>query len=62
MLLGIVAIAIAMVTLWLGGELVFRMGIGIDDGANVYAPSSLSSSSTKPIERRRDTSRPARIT
>lgn len=62
MLLGIVAIAIAMVTLWLGGELVFRMGVGIDDGANVDAPSSLSSSSTKPIERRRDTSRPARIT
>jgi hypothetical protein len=29
------------VTGWLGGELVVRLGVGIDQGANVDAPSSL---------------------
>lgn len=58
-LLGIVAISIALVTLWLGGELVFRLGIGVDPEANADAPSSLSprSSAARP-----DTSRPARQT
>ena len=32
---------LALVTGWLGGELVDRLGIGIDDGAHVDAPSSL---------------------
>lgn len=31
----------ALVTGWLGGELVNRMGVGVDAGANVDAPSSL---------------------
>ena len=30
------------VTGWLGGELVERLGVGVDDGANLNAPSSLS--------------------
>jgi len=34
--------ALAMVTGWLGGELVDRLAVGVDDGANVDAPSSLS--------------------
>lgn len=33
---------LAFVTGWLGGELVDRLGVGVDDGANVNAPSSLS--------------------
>lgn len=33
---------LALVTGWLGGELVDRLGIGVDEGANVNAPSSLS--------------------
>ena len=33
---------LALVTGWLGGELVDRFGIGVDEGANVNAPSSLS--------------------
>lgn len=33
---------LAMITGWLGGELVTRLGVGIHDGANVNAPSSLS--------------------
>ena len=33
--------AIALVTAWLGGELVNRLGIGVSDSAHVDAPSSL---------------------
>jgi uncharacterized membrane protein len=33
--------ALALVTGWLGGELVDRLGIGVDDGAHANAPSSL---------------------
>jgi uncharacterized membrane protein len=39
--LGIVGLALAGVTGWLGGELVDRLGVGVDEGANVNAPSSL---------------------
>jgi uncharacterized membrane protein len=34
---------LALVTGWLGGELVDRLAVGVDDGAHVDAPSSLSS-------------------
>src|SRR5690606_1973332 len=34
--------ALAVVTGWLGGELVDRLGVGVDDGAHLNAPSSLS--------------------
>jgi uncharacterized membrane protein len=37
-----VALLLALVTGWLGGELVDRLGVGVDPGANVNAPSSLS--------------------
>ena len=37
-----VGVALAAITAWLGGELVERLGIGVDDGANMDAPSSLS--------------------
>jgi uncharacterized membrane protein len=40
--LSFVAIALALVSAWLGGELVDRLGVGVDDGANLDAPSSLS--------------------
>jgi uncharacterized membrane protein len=33
---------VGLVTSWLGGELVERLGIGVDEGANPNAPSSLS--------------------
>jgi uncharacterized membrane protein len=38
--------ALSLVTGWLGGELVDRLGIGVSPGANPNAPSSLSSSTT----------------
>ncbi|HZS60461.1 MAG TPA: DUF2231 domain-containing protein [Gemmatimonadaceae bacterium] len=34
---------LALVTGWLGGELVDRLGVGVDDGANLDAPNSLRS-------------------
>jgi uncharacterized membrane protein len=40
--LSFVAIAIALMTAWLGGELVDRLRVGVDDGAHLDAPSSLS--------------------
>jgi uncharacterized membrane protein len=33
---------LSMITGWLGGELVNRLGVGVDDGAHLDAPSSLS--------------------
>jgi len=39
--LSVIGVLIALVTGWLGGELVNRLGIGVDEGANPNAPSSL---------------------
>lgn len=36
-------VSLALVTGWLGGELVDRLSVGVDPGAHVDAPSSLSS-------------------
>ena len=36
------ALALALVAGWLGGELVDRLGVGVDEGANLNAPNSLS--------------------
>jgi uncharacterized membrane protein len=40
--LQVVAVLGALVTGWLGGELVDRLGVGVDPGAHLDAPSSLS--------------------
>jgi len=40
--LEIIGVLGALVTGWLGGELVDRLGVGVDPGANLDAPSSLS--------------------
>ena len=42
-----VAFLIAGVTGWLGGELVDRLGVGVDDGAHLNAPNSLTHSSAR---------------
>jgi uncharacterized membrane protein len=36
-----IAVLLALVTGWLGGELVDRLGVGVDEGAHLDAPSSL---------------------
>jgi uncharacterized membrane protein len=40
--LEVIGLLAALVTGWLGGELVDRLGVGVDRGANLDAPSSLS--------------------
>ena len=50
LILSFCAAGLALVTGWLGGELIDRLGIGVDEGANVNAPSSLSRAT--PDERR----------
>jgi uncharacterized membrane protein len=40
--LSLAGVALAAGTGWLGGELVDRLGVGVDPGANLDAPSSLS--------------------
>jgi uncharacterized membrane protein len=40
-ILSFLGVGLALFTGWLGGELVDRLGVGVDDGANVNAPSSL---------------------
>lgn len=40
--LELVGAGLALGTAWLGGELVDRMGIGVDEGAHANAPNSLS--------------------
>jgi uncharacterized membrane protein len=41
-ILSVIAVALALITGWLGGELVDRLGVGVDEGAHLNAPSSLS--------------------
>ncbi len=41
-LLTFVGVSLALVTGWLGGELVNRLRVGVDDDAHLNAPSSLS--------------------
>ena len=53
--LSVVAVLLALVTGWLGGELVDRLGVGVDEGANLDAPSSLTgqpAASTAPASQR----------
>jgi uncharacterized membrane protein len=40
--LSALAVALALVTSWLGGELVDRLAVGVDEGAHLDSPSSLS--------------------
>jgi uncharacterized membrane protein len=40
--LAVIGVGLGAVTGWLGGELVDRLGIGVDEGAHADAPNSLS--------------------
>src|SRR5687768_17559546 len=45
--MGLAAVILALVTAWMGGELVQRLRVGVDDGASLNAPSSLSGRSAQ---------------
>lgn len=56
-ILSVVGVVLALFTAWLGGELVDRLGVGVDEGANLDAPSSLSGQPTAVIARSTDQER-----
>jgi uncharacterized membrane protein len=60
----LLGIGIALVTAWLGGELVYRLRIGVDDIANDEAPSSLGAPTPQVAAREthRATKRTTRVT
>jgi uncharacterized membrane protein len=39
---GLIAVMLSVIAAWLGGELVYRLGVGVDGGAHLDSPSSLS--------------------
>ena len=45
LILSFAATALALITAWIGGELVYRLGVGVDPGANVNAPNSITETS-----------------
>jgi uncharacterized membrane protein len=45
---GVLGVVLISATAWLGGELVERLGVGVDDGANLDAPNSLSEQPATP--------------
>lgn len=55
--LGLVGVGLALGTAWLGGELVYRLRVGVDDGAHLDAPTSLSGEPATGTDR--DTARTA---
>jgi len=46
--LSIIGAGVILFTGWLGGELVDRLGVGVTEGANLNAPSSLSHTTPQP--------------
>ncbi|HET9913044.1 MAG TPA: DUF2231 domain-containing protein [Anaerolineales bacterium] len=55
--LSLAGFALALITAWIGGELVYRLGVGVDPGANVNAPSSLTESSATSTTTKRTANR-----
>jgi uncharacterized membrane protein len=59
----LIGIGIALITAWLGGELVYRLRIGVDDIASDDAPSSLGAGSPQAAAREQlAAQRPKRVT
>lgn len=50
--LSFVGAAAAILGAWLGGELIYRLGVGVDPGASLNAPNSLSERPTPKSEER----------
>lgn len=50
MILSFAGAGLALITAWLGGELVYRLGVAVDPGAHVNAPNSLTNESAAGTE------------
>lgn len=57
LVLSFAGVALALVTAWIGGELVYRLGVGVDPGANVNAPNSITTSSATSTATKRTANR-----
>jgi uncharacterized membrane protein len=57
LLLSFAGAGLALVTAWIGGELVYRLGVGVDPGANVNAPNSITEESTTSTQTKRTANR-----
>ena len=52
LLLSFAGFVLALITAWIGGELVYRLGVGVDPGANVNAPNSMTEPSASATTKR----------
>jgi uncharacterized membrane protein len=50
MVFGLAGVGVALVTAWLGGELVFRLRVGVDDDANLDAANSITREDVARVE------------
>jgi hypothetical protein len=57
LVLSFAGVALALITGWIGGELVYRLSVGVDPGANVNAPSSLSDQAASASKSRQTSAR-----
>ena len=57
-MLSLLGVLLAGVTGWLGGELVNRLGVGVDEGAHLNSPSSLSGRPAREHEGEKEDKRP----
>ena len=51
LILGVLGAALALFTAWLGGELVYRLRVAVDDDAGLNATSSLADSGVADVDR-----------
>ena len=51
LILGLLGVALALFTAWLGGELVYRLRVAVDDDAGLNATSSLADSGVADVDR-----------
>lgn len=59
LILGFAGAGLALITAWIGGELVYRLGVGVDPGAHVNAPNSLTNESASATDASTRSKRPA---
>jgi uncharacterized membrane protein len=57
LILSFAGVALALVTAWIGGEIVYRLGVGVDPGANVNAPNSITEGSATSTASKRTVNR-----
>jgi uncharacterized membrane protein len=57
LILSFAGVALALITAWIGGELVYRLGVGVDAGANVNAPNSITEESATSTRTKRTVNR-----